>query len=146
MSTFSPIREPRAPPVLAPARRQQQQQSATWQPATIPPADVRAIGSCASPGFQARAHRPTIHRAGRPHHGASRSTSRPSASGFFPPNGHQAGASRFLLWLWWVAGFGEEKQSTGKSPLPLKMPLWSFLHIYFSELAQRGSPLVPLWK
>lgn len=134
MSTFPPIRE--SPPILAPAS-QQQQQSATWWAATIPSADVRAIGGSASPGFQARAHWPTIHRAGCPQYGPSGSTHRPSTSACFPPHGHQTGTTWLLLWFWWVTGFRERLFFITSQHVPTALSAHLIL-----ALVQQGRPLV----
>lgn len=63
-----------------------------WK-ATLPSANVRASGSCASSGLQTGASRPPLRWARCSQHGP--------IPGCLPPNGHQARATRLLLWLWW---------------------------------------------
>lgn len=97
MSTLPPVGESKATSFADPCCWEQRQS------ATLPPADVRAVGGDASAGLQAGTHRRKIRGAGRTHRLLSRIAPRPSKC-FILLCEHQAGAQRFLLWLWWVAG------------------------------------------
>ncbi len=63
-----------------------------WK-AILPSPNVWAPGSCASSGLQTGAPRPPLRWARCSQHGP--------IPGCLPPDGHQARATRLLLWFWW---------------------------------------------
>lgn len=98
MSPLSPVRRSEATPRVDPGSWGQQQSAA------VPSADVGAAGSDASAGLQAGTRRPSIRGAGRSHPGLHRIAPGASKCFLLLTGQHQAGAPRFLLWFWWVAG------------------------------------------